>query len=121
MISKELSHAKREVLNAFKGIIYDTYVKIETEFKNLLKQNKEFDAGGYDYQVYCTGCDFPMYCDVEKIYLSEDGNTIYVELKDRDNEDDVFDVPITDLEPIGRYGEHICNLYGLAIDYFTSK
>ena len=121
MISKELSHAKRELLNAFKGIIYDTYVKIETEFKNLLKQNKEFDAGGYDYQVYYTGCDFPMYCDVEKIYLSEDGNTIYVELKDRDNEDDVFDVPITDLEPRSMYGEHICNLYGLAIDYFTSK
>ena len=119
MISKELSHAKRESLNTFKDIIYDTYVKIETEFKNLLKENGEFDAGGYDYQVYYTGCDFPMYCDVEKIYLSVNGKTIYVELKNRENEDDVFDVPITDLEPSGLYGEHICNLYGLAIQYFT--
>lgn len=120
MISKELSHAKRELLNAFKGIIYDTYVKIETEFKNLLKQNGEFDAGGLDYQIHYTGCDFPSYCTVEKIYLSEDGNTIYVELQDTEG-GDTFDVPITDISGFGMYDEHICNLYGLAIEYFTSK
>jgi len=118
MISKELSHSKREVLNTYKSIIFDTYVKVENEFKNLLKQNGEFSCES-DYELVYTGCDFPTRCKVEKAYLSEDGKAIYVELKDVECEEEVFDVPITYLESTAMYGDHILNLYALAIKYFT--
>ena len=120
MINKDQAKQLTANLNQHKDTIFNEYQRVENNFKAILATEGEFDAGGLDYQIHYTGCDFPSYCTVEKIYLSENGNTIYVELQDTEG-GDTFDVPITDISGFGMYDEHICNLYGLAIDYFTKQ
>lgn len=122
MISNKVADVLRTVLSDAKKTINTNYEMIDSKFRHLLRVNGEFFP--HDYEVTYTGCDFPITCKVEKCYYDKAENRVMCTLHDVEYEDDensVFDVPITDLEPYTLYGDNILNLFGQAIEHFTSE
>ena len=122
MISNKVADVLRTVLSDAKKAINTNYEMIDSKFRHLLRVNGEFFP--HDYEVTYTGCDCPITCKVEKCYYDKAENRVMCTLHDVEYEDDensVFDVPITDLEPYTLYGDNILNLFGQAIEHFTSE
>lgn len=122
MINKKVADTLRTILSNARNEINVTYQMIDSKFRHLLRVHGEFEPT--DYEVTYTGCDFPITCKVEKCYYDKAENRVMCTLHDVEYEDDenaVFNVPITDLEPYSLYGDNILNLFGQAIEHFTSE
>lgn len=122
MINKKVADTLRTILSNARNEINVTYQMIDSKFRHLLRVHGDFIPN--DYEVTYTGCDFPITCKVEKCYYDKAENRVMCTLHDveyEDVENAVFNVPITDLEPYSLYGDNILNLFGQAIEHFTSE
>ena len=122
MINEKVADVLNTILSDAKRQINSNYEMIDQEFRHLLRVHGDFIPQD-TYEVTYEGCDFPMTCKVDKCYYDKENDRVMCTLHDMEYDDDeysTFDVPITDLEPLALYGEHILNLFGLAVEHFTS-
>ena len=122
MINNEVADVLHTILSDARRSIRSNYEMIDSKFRTLLRVHGDFIPN--DYEVTYTGCDFPITCKVEKCYYDKENDCVMCTLHDVEYEDDenaIFDVPITDLEPYALYGNNILNLFGQAVGYFTSE
>ncbi len=122
MINNEVADVLRTILSDARRGINSYYEMIDSKFCTLLRVHGDFIPN--DYEVSYTECDFPITCKVEKCYYDKESNCVMCTLHDVEYEDDknaTFDVPITAIEPYSLYGHSILNLFGQAVEYFTSE
>ena len=122
MINNEVADVLQTILSDARRGINSYYQSIDGKFRTLLRVHGDFIPN--DYEVTYTGCEFPINCKVEKCYYDKENDCVMCTLHDVDFKNDenaIFDVPITALEPYSPYGNDILNLFGQAVRYFTSE
>lgn len=122
MINNEVADVLRTILSDARRGINSYYKMIDSKFRTLLRVHGDFIPD--DYEVAYTGSEFPITCKVEKCYYDKESNCVMCTLHDVEYEDDenaAFDVPITAIEPYSQYGNDILNLFGQAVEHFTSE